>query len=64
MIITDWNRGRNPHTYIHTYIHIYCHPQTDCFVLSELSSVARHAGHIPTTTLGQDMTQDQLLSGV
>ena len=23
---------------------IYCHPQTDCFVLSELFSVARHAG--------------------
>ena len=30
------------HTYI--YIYIYCHPQTDCFVLSELFSVARHAG--------------------
>ena len=26
------------------YIYIYCHPQTDCFVLSELFSVARHAG--------------------
>ena len=25
-------------------IYIYCHPQTDCFVLSELFSVARHAG--------------------
>ena len=25
-----------------TYIYIYCHPQTDCFVLSELFSVARH----------------------
>ena len=23
---------------------IYCHPQTDCFVLSELFSVAKHAG--------------------
>ena len=23
---------------------IYSHPQTDCFVLSELFSVARHAG--------------------
>ena len=23
---------------------IYCHPQTDCFILSELFSVARHAG--------------------
>ena len=27
------------------YIYIYCHPQTDCFVLSELFSVARHVGH-------------------
>ena len=26
------------------YIYIYCHPQTDCFVLSELFSVARHIG--------------------
>ena len=25
------------------YIYIYSHPQTDCFVLSELFSVARHA---------------------
>ena len=25
-------------------IYIYCHPQTDCFVLSELFTVARHAG--------------------
>ena len=23
-----------------------CHPQTDCFVLSELFSVARHAGRL------------------
>ena len=30
--------------YIYMYIYIYCHPQTDCFVLSELFSVARHAG--------------------
>ena len=26
------------------YVHIYCHPQTDCFVVSQLFSVARHAG--------------------
>ena len=24
--------------------HIYCHPQTDCFVVSQLFSVARHEG--------------------
>ena len=30
--------------YIYIYIYIYCHPQTDCFILSELFSVARHIG--------------------
>ena len=29
---------------IYIYIYIYCHPQTDCFVLLEVFSVARHAG--------------------
>ena len=24
------------------YIYIYCHPQTDCFVVTQLFSVARH----------------------
>ena len=32
------------HTYIYIYIYIYCHPQTYCLVLSELLSMARHAG--------------------
>ena len=32
------------HTHTHTYIYIYCHPQTDCFVVSQLFSVARHVG--------------------
>ena len=32
------------HTHTHTCTHIYSHPQTDCFVLSELFSVARHVG--------------------
>ena len=32
------------HSCSYIYIYIYCHPQTDCFVLSELFSVARHAG--------------------
>ena len=27
------------------YIYIYSHLQTDCFILSEFFSVARHAGH-------------------
>ena len=26
------------------YIYIYCNPQTDCFVVSQLISVVRHAG--------------------
>ena len=29
--------------YFYVYIYIYSHPQTDCFVLSELISVARQA---------------------
>ena len=29
---------------MYIYIYIYCHPQTECFVLSELFSVARHVG--------------------
>ena len=30
--------------YIHTHTYIYCHPQTDCFIVSQLFSVARHVG--------------------
>ena len=30
--------------YIYIYIYIYSHPQTDCFVLSKLFSVARQVG--------------------
>ena len=30
-------------TYIYIYIYILCHPQTDCFVVSQLFSMARHA---------------------
>ena len=30
--------------YIYIYIYIYCHPQTDCFVVSQLFSVVRHIG--------------------
>ena len=29
---------------IYIYVYIYCHPQTDCFVVSQLFSVARHIG--------------------
>ena len=34
------------HTYTNIYIYIYCHPQTDCFVLSELFSVASLVGRL------------------
>ena len=30
------------HKYIYIYIYIYCHPQTQCFVASQLFSVTRH----------------------
>ena len=31
--------------YIYIYIYICSHPQTDCFVVSQLFYVARHVGH-------------------
>ena len=31
-----------------TNIYIYCHPQTDCFVLSELLSVTRSRDRYPS----------------
>ena len=34
----------DPHIYM--YIYIYCHPQTDCFIVSQLFSEARHVGHL------------------
>ena len=36
--------NKEMHCDIYIYIYIYCHPQTDCFVLSELFSVAKHVG--------------------
>ena len=32
--------------YIYIYIDIYCHPQTDCFVVSQLFSMARYVGRL------------------
>ena len=34
------------HIYIYIYIYIYRHPQTDCFVVSQLISVAWHVGRL------------------
>ena len=33
-----------PFLFVYICIYKYCHPQTECFVLSELSSVAGHEG--------------------
>ena len=33
-------------TLIYIYIYIYCHPQTDCFVVSQLFSVAKYVGRL------------------
>ena len=40
------------------YIYIYSHPQTDCFVLSELFSVARHAGRSEPGSKPSNFTLD------
>ena len=36
------------HNRHYIYIYIYCHPQTDCFVISQLFSVSKHVGHLKT----------------
>ena len=41
-------------SYLYIYIYIYCHPQTDCFVVSQLFSVARRIGRLK---LGSKPTQ-------
>ena len=41
---THTHTHTHTYIYIYIYIYIYCHPLTDCFVLSELFSVARPAG--------------------
>ena len=38
------HRAYMKYIYEISYIYIYSHPETDCFVLSELFSVARHIG--------------------
>ena len=30
---------------LYIYIYIYSHPQTDCFIVSQLLGVATHAGN-------------------
>ena len=52
------NTLTHTHTHTHTYIYIYiyCHPETDCFVVSQLFSVARRVGRLK---LGSKPTQIQ-----
>ena len=40
--------------YIYIYIYIYCHPQTGCFIVSQLFCVARYVGCLK---LGSKPTQ-------
>ena len=40
--------------HIYVYIYIYSHPQTDCFVISQLFSVT---GHVECLKLGSKPTQ-------
>ena len=49
-----FTEGNFRKTYIYIYIYIYCHLQTDCFVVSQLFSVARHVGRLK---LGSKPTQ-------
>ena len=46
--------GNHQYIYIYIYIYIYCHPQTDCFVVSQLFSVTRHVERLK---LGSKPTQ-------
>ena len=39
---------------VYIYIYIYSHPQTDCFIVSPLFSVARHVGYIYSLKLCKD----------
>ena len=44
--------------YLYIYIYIYiinCHPQTDCFIVSQLFRVARHVGRLK---LGSKLAQN------
>ena len=36
----------SPYTNTHTHTHIYSHPQTDCFVVSQVFGVGRHVGRL------------------
>ena len=51
--LIDWEiniafiRNKSVYTFLDIlYIYIYCHPETDCFVLSRLFSVASYAGRL------------------
>ena len=39
---TNWDRDNNKLLSCYIYIYIYCHPQTKCFLVSQLISAIRH----------------------
>ena len=51
---THTHTHTHTYIYIYIYIYIYCHPETDCFVVSQLFCVARHVGRLK---LGSKPTQ-------
>ena len=44
------------------YIYIYCHSQTDCFVVSQLFSVARYVGRLKPTSVPRQLGNYKVLS--
>ena len=61
VIYTQTHTYTHTHTYI--YIYIYSHAQTDCFVLSELFSVARHVGRSKPGSKPVERVRDIRASG-
>ncbi len=45
-LLVAFNYSGQIYFHIYIYIYIYCHQQTDCFVVSQLFSVARHVGRL------------------
>ena len=45
--------------YIYIYIYTYCHPQIDCFVVSQLFSVARNVGHFKQPSFTLDLVSNR-----
>ena len=59
-IYIERERERHTHTYIYIYIYIKRRSRTDCFVVSQLFSVARHARY-PKMRLKPNLHQSEIL---